>query len=183
MAWSSKLRLVGVFTLLLALAAANPIPQEETTPSPTPLEGTNPPPQEETQPRPTTSEGGNPPPQEETGPSPTAVNFPPKPEKYMAFGDSFAAGIGAGSEFGFSHLDSCHRYDGGYPSQIHAEFFGTSISDANLRACTGAKAAEIQAQAEFLDDTVDLVSLRGSHSSAFPSAISLLVSCSVRAYL
>jgi len=141
MAWSSKLRLAGVFTLLLALAAASPLPQEEA------------------QPIPTASEGGNPP-QEEVGPSPTAVTFPPKPEKYMAFGDSFAAGIGAGSEFGFSHLDSCHRYDGGYPSQVHAEFFGTSISDANLRACTGAKAAEVQAQAEFLDETVDLVSMR-----------------------
>jgi hypothetical protein len=76
----------------------------------------------------------------------------------MAFGDSFAAGIGAGSEYGFSHVDECHRYDRGYPSQLHARLYAHAISDENLRACTGAKAADVKLQAAFLDKTVDLVS-------------------------
>lgn len=86
------------------------------------------------------------------------VQSVPNPTHYVAFGDSFAAGIGAGSEFGTVHLDGCHRYDRGYPSALQAFIDGHSIKDENLKACTGAKADQVQAQAEFLDETVDLVS-------------------------
>ncbi|KAK7397606.1 hypothetical protein QQX98_013027 [Neonectria punicea] len=76
--------------------------------------------------------------------------------------DSFAAGIGAGSQFGLVHLDDCHRYDRGYPSVLQAFINDHSIKDENLKACAGHKAKQVKARAEFLDETVDLA----MHSSS-----------------
>ncbi|KAF7551375.1 hypothetical protein G7Z17_g5044 [Cylindrodendrum hubeiense] len=83
----------------------------------------------------------------------------PMPTKYVAFGDSFAAGIGAGHEFGSVHVDGCHRYDKGYPSQLQAQIDGHPIADENFKACTGAKAAQIKEQAIYLDSSVDLATI------------------------
>ena len=94
---------------------------------------------------------------QDPAPDPAGIK---KPQKYMAFGDSFAAGIGAGSEFGAVHLDACHRYDGGYPSQLHALAYGGRIPEENLKACTGAKADQVKEQAKDLDETADLVCLQ-----------------------
>ncbi|KPM35026.1 hypothetical protein AK830_g11540 [Neonectria ditissima] len=98
--------------------------------------------------------------------TPTPQGYPsiaareiPIPTKYFAFGDSFAAGIGAGSEFGTTHLDECHRYDRGYPSMLQAFINGHSIQDENLHACTGARAEQVKDQSTFLDETVDLATI------------------------
>ncbi|KAL6408486.1 Metalloproteases (zincins), catalytic [Ilyonectria robusta] len=82
------------------------------------------------------------------------------PTHYVAFGDSFAAGLGAGYESGTGRLDGCYRYDRGYPSALQALIDGDSIIKVeNLKACTGAKADQVKAQAEFLDETVDLATI------------------------
>lgn len=99
--------------------------------------------------------------------SATAVTAAPtpkpftRPTHYVAFGDSFAAGLGAGWESGPGHLDGCYRYDRGYPSALQGIIDGEGdsiIKVENLKACTGAKADQVKAQAQFLDETVDLVS-------------------------
>ncbi|KAH6970634.1 SGNH hydrolase-type esterase domain-containing protein [Ilyonectria sp. MPI-CAGE-AT-0026] len=93
--------------------------------------------------------------------APTPKPYTP-PTHYVAFGDSFAAGLGAGWESGPGHLDGCYRYDRGYPSALQGliDDEGDSIIKAeNLKACTGAKADQVKAQAEFLDETVDLATI------------------------
>ncbi|KAF7556209.1 hypothetical protein G7Z17_g1603 [Cylindrodendrum hubeiense] len=112
---------------------------------------------------------GAPTPQENPSLTARAV---PSPTKYFAFGDSFAAGIGAGSEFGTVHLDGCHRYDRGYPSALQAFINGHPIADENLWACTGAKADQVKAQAEHLDETVDLATISvGGNNVGFGAII------------
>jgi hypothetical protein len=81
-----------------------------------------------------------------------------EPTHYMAFGDSFAAGVGAGSELGVLYSDACHRYDKSYPYQLFAQLYGGVMDINNQKACTGATAEQIAQQADDLDSTVDLVS-------------------------
>jgi hypothetical protein len=82
---------------------------------------------------------------------------------YKAFGDSFAAGVGAGSVLpGDRAGDSCYRTTGGYPMIINAGLGNTPASfDAKkFVACTSAKAPQISEQFDkFMDQSTDIVTV------------------------
>lgn len=72
-------------------------------------------------------------------PSPTATTTPPPPPTglYVALGDSYAAGDGAGSYL--SDIPSCYRSPLGYPGLI-AKDSGLPL---NLQACSGATTVDV----------------------------------------
>ncbi|KAK3380811.1 SGNH hydrolase-type esterase domain-containing protein [Podospora didyma] len=143
---SPMIFLLNLFLVSLVSAAPRPQHTQETGPDPAASQGVGP---VQTQ--------------------PSAPDF--VPQKYMAFGDSFAAGIGAGSELGFVHFDNCHRYNGGYPFRLNELIYGHSMPEDNLKACTGATAEEVKAQAQFLDESVDLATISVGGNNVFFSGI------------
>lgn len=85
-----------------------------------------------------------------TGPAAAA---PPSTVDYVALGDSYAAGVGAGTENG-----ACRRTDGAYPSQWAATG-GDSVT-LDQEACSGAATAEVLAeQVKAISAETDLITL------------------------
>ena len=91
----------------------------------------------------------------------TLLNF-----NYKAFGDSFAAGIGAGSpsdadQRGGGSL-ACRRTGGAYPQVINRALGSNqqAFDFSRFAACSGATAQDISGQIDsFMDNTVDLVTV------------------------
>jgi lysophospholipase L1-like esterase len=89
-------------------------------------------------------------------PTPTLAPFPKEPltagTRYVALGDSFAAGMGAGGEQG-----ACRTSDASYPDRF-AELSGVDLI-VNA-ACSGATTSDLQnRQLLALDDRTDLVTV------------------------
>ncbi|HEY8281595.1 MAG TPA: SGNH/GDSL hydrolase family protein [Leifsonia sp.] len=89
-------------------------------------------------------------------PTPTLAPFPKEPltstTRYVALGDSFAAGMGAGGEQG-----SCRTSDASYPDRF-AELSGVDLI-VNA-ACSGATTSDLlNRQLIALDDRTDLVTV------------------------
>lgn len=67
------------------------------------------------------------------------------PSTYIAMGDSFAAGIGAGKFFdGERETKRCKRFAGSYPSQLRDKLKGIKTFD--FAACSGDKLPDLDAQ-------------------------------------
>ncbi|PLB36762.1 SGNH hydrolase [Aspergillus candidus] len=80
-------------------------------------------------------------------------------ERWAAVGDSYTAGIGAGSLYrGKSEDHACSRYDQSYPIVLN-RMFGPGIKSFSFKACSGARTADIKEQIRSLDENMDLVVL------------------------
>ncbi|KAF2489166.1 SGNH hydrolase [Lophium mytilinum] len=77
------------------------------------------------------------------------------PISYIALGDSFAAGIGAGhyTDASNAQVKQCKRFDGSYPTQVTSLL--TQVEDKNFRfeACSGNVLEDISNQIQDLDKT------------------------------
>jgi hypothetical protein len=81
---------------------------------------------------------------------------------YKAFGDSFAAGIGAGLLGDTTGAGNCWRTKDAYPELLNNALGGThdKFDDNHFVACTGAKVDQINDQINsFMDDTVDIATI------------------------
>ncbi|KAJ2907326.1 hypothetical protein MKZ38_003182 [Zalerion maritima] len=80
-------------------------------------------------------------------------------KRWAAIGDSFSAGIGAGTGL-YPSQDAyhCSRYNEAYPALLN-EFFGSSVEDFQYTACSGDKSIHIYNQAKDLEGDLDLVVL------------------------
>ncbi|KAL1952912.1 hypothetical protein VTO42DRAFT_3963 [Malbranchea cinnamomea] len=82
--------------------------------------------------------------------------------RFAAIGDSYTAGIGAGSILGslFHRLGdwACSRYDQSYPMLFY-HYLGSNVEDFAFPACTGALTADIFDQVKSLEGKFDLVTL------------------------
>jgi len=87
--------------------------------------------------------------------------FPYWPESYIALGDSYAAGIGAGhyvNSENNSEARRCRRFDGSYPVQVKGLL--KSIHHFDFVACTGNTLADLEDQYDKLGDKrADLITL------------------------
>jgi hypothetical protein len=71
---------------------------------------------------------------------------------YKAFGDSFAAGIGAGKVFDRTPLElTCRKTTGGYPNVINQALHNQDLGFQDFVACSGATAEEVSKQ---IDDNM-----------------------------
>jgi lysophospholipase L1-like esterase len=78
-------------------------------------------------------------------------------KKWAAIGDSFTAGIGAGSLYSRERGDyKCSRYDRAYPAVINRAL-GPSVQDFQFVACTGDRSAQIYEQVSNIKGSQDLV--------------------------
>jgi lysophospholipase L1-like esterase len=78
-------------------------------------------------------------------------------KKWAAIGDSFTAGIGAGSLYSREGGDyKCSRYDHAYPAIINRAL-GPSVQDFQFVACTGDRSVQIYEQVSNMKGSQDLV--------------------------
>ncbi|ORY00322.1 SGNH hydrolase-type esterase domain-containing protein [Clohesyomyces aquaticus] len=77
--------------------------------------------------------------------------------KFASLGDSYAAGLGAGSRIDWL----CSRYNESYPNILHTSFLGHHPKRTHqFLACTGAASTEIaEKQASALQDDLDLLTI------------------------
>ncbi|PLN80401.1 SGNH hydrolase [Aspergillus taichungensis] len=97
-------------------------------------------------------------------------------ERWAAVGDSYTAGIGAGSLYGGSSEDkACSRYDQSYPVVLN-RLFGPGVKSFSFKACSGAQTNDIKQQIRNLDEDMDLVVLTaGGNDLCLSSIISRCV--------
>jgi hypothetical protein len=80
--------------------------------------------------------------------------------KYIAFGDSFAAGIGAGRQLQGNDDQSCSRTTGAYGQWLSFALRERGLGPGEFVACSGAKTSDVMSnQLSFMDDTVDLATI------------------------
>lgn len=80
-------------------------------------------------------------------------------KRWVAIGDSFTAGIGAGRPYSQSKSDrSCSRYDLAYPAVLN-RLFGSVVQDSQYIACSGDRSVQIYEQAKALKGDLNLVVL------------------------
>nr|NLI50753.1 SGNH/GDSL hydrolase family protein [Propionibacterium sp.] len=98
------------------------------------------------------------------------------PVEYVALGDSYAAGVGAGS-----YLDSCYRSLKGYPGLIAAAGGYT----LDFQACSGATVNDVQTkQLGPLDDETDLVTITvGGNDIGFAATLTTCLGLNTTACL
>jgi lysophospholipase L1-like esterase len=78
-------------------------------------------------------------------------------KRYVAIGDSFAAGIGVGEVEGASDAKACSRYTGGYPNKIQD---AVQAGEYQFLACSGAVSADmVEKQVPQLQGQYDLISV------------------------
>ncbi|KAM7203130.1 SGNH hydrolase-type esterase domain containing protein [Naviculisporaceae sp. PSN 640] len=90
---------------------------------------------------------------------PSATSTPKPVIKYRAFGDSYAVGLGAGTDFAYGEGDGCYRSNGSYPNQLNLILNDAPIAEENFHACSGATTDDVAKQAEYLDETVELATI------------------------
>ncbi|KAK9414533.1 putative SGNH hydrolase-type esterase domain-containing protein [Seiridium unicorne] len=81
-------------------------------------------------------------------------------KRWAAVGDSFTAGIGAGSAIGsalYSEADwECSRYDRSYVKVLNRAF-GSTVDNFQFVACSGDRTEDIYTQVQNMDGELDLV--------------------------
>jgi hypothetical protein len=84
-------------------------------------------------------------------------------QKYVAFGDSFAAGIGAGAPVSSINGGFCRRTEGAYAQVLYKALGNTGLIPENqFFACSGATTQVISGNDQggtFMDDTVDIATI------------------------
>ncbi|GAA1233942.1 SGNH/GDSL hydrolase family protein [Prauserella halophila] len=99
----------------------------------------------------------------------TTHDNPTTYDNYVALGDSYASGVGAG-EYGDS--GDCKRSANAYP-QLYADAGG--IGDFRSVACLGANTHDVRAQADSLSADTDLVTLSvGGNDAGF---VDVMIDC------
>ncbi|PKY00153.1 SGNH hydrolase [Aspergillus campestris IBT 28561] len=92
-------------------------------------------------------------------------------KKWAAVGDSYTAGIGAGSLYRGEREDhACSRYDQSYPVILN-RMIGPGVKSFSFKACSGARTADIKEQIRNLDKNMDLVVLTAGGNDLCLSSI------------
>lgn len=97
-------------------------------------------------------------------------------QKYVAIGDSYASGIGAGEYTGnkLSQDFRCSRFTNAYPQQLHRQLNDPNLRNFQHRACAGATGEEVQQQS--VDADADLITISaGGNNVGFGDLIDACV--------
>ncbi|MBP8181020.1 MAG: SGNH/GDSL hydrolase family protein [Acidimicrobiia bacterium] len=102
------------------------------------------------------------PPVASTAPAPPAPEPDPEPEpggpyRYVAFGDSYAAGSGSGPD---DLSAACYRSSNSYPARVAAALSGRGYEvDFTHDGCAGYRTGDVAGNLGLLDDDTDLVTI------------------------
>ncbi|PLN80571.1 SGNH hydrolase [Aspergillus taichungensis] len=89
------------------------------------------------------------------------VDLFPTVKRYAAIGDSYSAGIGAGTERNEEGAKSCHRFDESYPSILDQDerLGGHDAHEFTYLACSGDESPQVLEQAKKLQGEYDLITI------------------------